>query len=187
MRQYTARMTPDEARAILEDAGVFAVVAPFDGRFIGSIPLDLHGEGADADIVCQAEDLDLFVVTLTAAFGQRPAFRAQVAPYLGRPSSIVTFTLPLPAGGQLPVEVFARSEPVEAHESFRHHRAAQRLLALGGETLRARVAGLKAAGLKTEPAFAAALSLEGDPGLAMLGLADAPEFVLTALLASWEA
>jgi hypothetical protein len=171
------RLKPEDARAILEDAGVLAATAPFDGRFIGSIPLDLHGEGADADIVCQAEDLDVFAATLTAAFGERTGFRAQVAPYLGRPSSIVKFALP-----HLPVEVFARPEPVETHESFRHHRAGLRLLALGGETLRERVRGLKAAGLKTEPAFAAALGLEGDPALAMLDLADAPDFVLAALI-----
>ena len=176
------RPSPDEARAMLENAGVFAAVAPFDGRFIGSIPLDLHGEGADADIVCQAQNLDLFVVTLTAAFGNRPGFRAQVAPYLGRPSSIVKFAV-----GGLPVEVFARPEPVEAHESFRHHRAAQRLLALGGLALANQVRGLKAAGLKTEPAFAVALGLEGDPSLAMLTLAEAPGFVLAALVASWGA
>lgn len=175
------RIAPDDARAILEDAGVFAATHPFDGRFIGSIPLDLHSEGADADIVCQAEDLDVFAAAMTAAFGARPGFRAQVAPYLGRPSSIVKFGL-----SGLPVEVFARSEPVETHESFRHHKAALRLLALGGEGLRATVRGLKVAGLKTEPAFAAALGLEGDPALAMLDLAEAPEFVLAALVASWD-
>ena len=37
-------------------------------------------------------------------------------------------------------------------------------------------------GLKTEPAFAAALGLEGDGSLAMLDLAEAPEFVLEALI-----
>ena len=52
------RVRPDEARAILEDAGVFAAVAPFDGRFIGSIPLDLHGEEKggyrQSDALCNA-------------------------------------------------------------------------------------------------------------------------------------
>ncbi len=170
-------MTPADARAILEDAGVFAAVAPFDGRFIGSIPLDLHGEQADADIVCRADDLQAFVAAMTAAFGDQPDFRAEIAPYLGRPSSIVRFVL-----GDLPVEIFARPEPVEDHESFRHHQAARRLLAIGGEPLREQVRGLKAMGFKTEPAFAAALGLEGDPGMAMLDLAEAPEFVLEALI-----
>jgi Domain of unknown function (DUF4269) len=171
------RLSPEEARALLDRAGVFAAVAPFDGRFIGSMPLDLHGEGADADIVCSADDLEGFVAAMTAAFGDQPDFRAQTAPYLGRPSSIVRFTL---AG--LPVEIFARPEPVEAHESFRHHKAAKRLLILGGEPLRDQVRGLKAMGMKTEPAFARALGLEGDAALAMLDLAEAPEFVLAALL-----
>lgn len=175
------RLSPEEARAALEAAGVFVATADFDGRFIGSIPLDLHGHGADADIVCQADDLEAFVAAMTTAFGDRPAFRAEVAPYLGRPSSIVRLTLP-----GLPVEIFARPEPVEVHESFRHHKAAQRLLAIGGDPLRERVRGLKAMGMKTEPAFAVALGLEGDAGLAMLDLAEAPEFVLAALLASWD-
>jgi hypothetical protein len=171
------RLTPEQARAILQDAGVFAATAPFDGRFIGSIPLDLHGEHADADIVCRADDLQAFAAAMTEAFGERPDFRAEVAPYLGRPSAIVRFSPP-----ELPVEIFARPEPVEDHESFRHHQAARRLLAIGGEPLREQVRGLKAMGLKTEPAFAAALGLEGDPALAMLDLAEAPEFVLEALI-----
>ncbi len=174
------RLSPDRVRAILEDAGVFAATASFDGRFIGSIPLDLHGEGADADIVCSADHLEGFVAAMITAFGERPDFRSLIAPYLGRPSSIVRFTLP-----GLPVEIFARPEPVEAHESFRHHRAATRLLALGGEALRDQVRGLKAMGIKTEPAFARALGLEGDAALAMLDLAEAPDFVLAALV-GWD-
>jgi hypothetical protein len=171
------RLTPDEARAALEAAGVFAATAPYDGRFVGSIPLDLHGEDADADIVCSAEDLEAFVAAMAEAFDEQPGFRAQIEPYLGRPSSIVRFRLP-----DLPVEVFARPAPVEAHESFRHHKAAFRLLAIGGEDLAQRVRGLKAMGMKTEPAFAMTLGLEGDPAMAMLELAEAPEFVLVALL-----
>jgi hypothetical protein len=120
-------------------------------------------------------------VALTETFGDQADFRAEVAPYLGRPSAIVRFALP-----NLPVEIFARPEPVEAHESFRHHKAARRLLAVGGEPLRDRVRAFKTMGLKTEPAFALALGLEGDAGLAMLDLAEAPDFVLAALVASWE-
>src|SRR5687768_9997605 len=127
-------MTPDDARAIVEDAGVFDAVAPFDGRFVGAMPLGLHGPGADADTVCRADDLEAFAASMTRAFGGRPRFSPTVAPWLGRPSSIVSFTLP-----GLPVEVFARPEPVEAHESFRHHKAAVRLLAVGGAPLRAQV------------------------------------------------
>jgi hypothetical protein len=156
---------------------VFTATAAFDGRFIGSIPLDVHGETADADIVCQAEDLDDFADAMTAAFGDQPDFLVEVGPYLGRPSAIARLSLP-----QLPVEIFARPEPVEFHESFRHHQAALRLLAIGGEALRDQVRGLKAMGFKTEPAFAQALGLEGDPGMAMLDLAEAPEFVLEALI-----
>ena len=163
-------------RRRLEAAHVFDVTRPYRGTFIGSIALDLHGEDADADIVCEAMDLAAFRNALTAAFGARPDFHIDADLYLDRPAMICRFAL-----DGLPVEVFGRPEPLEGHESYRHFRAAERLLAIGGEGLRQAVRNLKAQGLKTEPAFAQALALPGRPFDAMLDLETAPDADLAAL------
>jgi hypothetical protein len=61
--------------------------------------------------------------------------------------------------------------------AWRHFLVERRLLELGGPVFRAAVACERAHGMKTEPAFAAVLRLEGDPYRALLYLEDgADEF-----------
>jgi hypothetical protein len=59
---------------------------------------------------------------------------------------------------------------VAEQAGWRHFVVEQRLLAQGGQSLAATVMALRRGGLKTEPAFAAALKLRGDPYHALLEL-----------------
>ena len=58
----------------------------------------------------------------------------------------------------------------------------QRLLAFGGDALRIAVMAQRANGMKTEPAFATVLGLNGDPYRAMLDLQRSSDIELIALL-----
>nr|WP_249665381.1 DUF4269 domain-containing protein [Mucilaginibacter sp. Bleaf8] len=62
--------------------------------------------------------------------------------------------------------------PSQQQSAYRHLLIEHYLLQLHGESLRKQVISLKNQGYKTEPAFAMALNLEGDPYLALLQLAD---------------
>lgn len=55
---------------------------------------------------------------------------------------------------------------------WRHFVVEKRLLALGGQRLAASVMSLRQNGLKTEPAFATVLKLQGDPYQALNDLYD---------------
>jgi len=169
-------LTPDQARALLDAAGVFTALAPFDPRFVGSIPLDVHGLAADADIACGGLGFDAFAQALTA-FQARPGFTLSETRHCGERSMIARFRI-----DALPVEIYGRARPVEAHESYVHWLAEHRLIQLAEPRFRADIRRLKAQGLKTEPAFAKTLGLGDDPFAELLKLASPSDAALTAVL-----
>jgi hypothetical protein len=67
-------------------------------------------------------------------------------------------------------ELFGDVHPVDEQPAWRHFDVERRLLSLDNGRLRAVLVRLPAMGQKTEPAFAAALGVDGDPYEAMLRL-----------------
>ena len=67
-------------------------------------------------------------------------------------------------------EVFGQPVPVRRQNGYRHMVVEEMLLRRKGEEFRHRIVARKRAGEKTELAFAAELSLEGDPYEALLEL-----------------
>ena len=163
----TTTIRVGDARALLDNAGVFARLADFDPRWVGSIPLDIHGPEADADICCSAgEDLERFAAHLGDSFGGQQGFQVKPNIHAGEASVIAYFSLE-----GLPIEVYGRQRPVETHESYIHWLAEHRLLGLAEGRLREDVRTAKAGGLKTEPAFGKCLQLGSDPYIELLKLA----------------
>lgn len=81
----------------------------------------------------------------------------------------------------IPVELFVgRQDPLQS-AGYRHMKVEYRLLELFGEGLRSKVHRLRRQGMKTEPAFAQALGLGGDPYRALLGLENVPDEELAGL------
>lgn len=60
-------------------------------------------------------------------------------------------------------EVYSAPTPTVQQPGYQHFLAEEKLLKYGGDEFRKRVIGARAQGLKTEPAFAKALGLSGDP------------------------
>jgi hypothetical protein len=172
-----ATITQADARAALDRLGVFERLAAFDPRWVGSIPLDVHGPGADADICCQGGELSLFKSVLEAEFGHIADCSVSDNTHAGERSMIGRFTFE-----GLPIEIYGRARPVEAHESYIHWLAEDRLLRLADEGLRTAVRAAKAAGLKTEPAFAHCLKLGGDPYVELLKLASPSDAALREII-----
>ena len=150
-------------QAVIEDLRLGDTLRGFDPRVVGTIPLGIDVPGSDVDVVCQALDLDRWLEVVTASFGDRPGFRCGRLEVRGVPSAVASFE----AG--LPVELVAQPVPVDEQHGWRHF-VIQRRLLRERPGLREEVMVHRARGLKTEPAFAAALGLEGDPYLALLEL-----------------
>lgn len=156
---------------------LFPRLAAFDPRWVGSIPLDVHGPGADVDIACcGGPDLDRFKQALEVSLSEFGA-RVTANVHAGEPSVIARFEV-----DGLPFEIFGRARPVETHESYIHWLAEHRLLQLAEDRLRRDVRQAKLDGLKTEPAFAQVLGLGGDPYAELLKLASPKDDALRDVL-----
>ncbi len=160
---------------------MLALLDGCDPRVVGTPPLGLDIATSDIDIVCHAPAPDRLAERLWPALSMRAGFGCHQWISAGRPL-IVRFE----AEGW-PFEIFASPSPVDDQPGWRHFAVERRLLDLGGAVLHADVLARRRAGAKTEPAFAAALQLPGDPYRALLDLARTGDAHLTALLATCRA
>jgi len=150
----------------LDEFGVIERLADYGPVLAGTVPLGIDVAGSDLDILCEVHDFARFEADLTAAFGHCEGFRVTAPrPRLGGVSMTASFD-----HGGFTIEPFGQSLPAECQSAYRHMVVEARLLALGGPALRGEIVALKRSGVKTEPAFAQCLGLDGDPYLALLEL-----------------
>lgn len=164
-------------RKALRATGVLDVLAPFDPHVAGTPPLGLDVPGSDLDILCHAPDAGPFAQHLWTHFADRAGFAMRQWTGADRPV-VAGFV----AGGWA-FEIFGAAQPVEEQAGWRHFRVEQRLLAVGGARLRTAIMARRQAGMKTEPAVAAALGLCRDPYAALLELEELDDASLAKLCA----
>jgi hypothetical protein len=142
---------------------LFAALAPFEPTLVGTFPLGLQVAGSDLDVICRADDFQVFEEVLSNWF----TLAGVDSETWQRNERAVSVRFD--AMGTA-IEVYGEATPVLAQLGYRHMVVEARLLAVGGAALRERVRALKVRGMKTEPAFAHVLELVGDPYLALLEL-----------------
>ena len=148
----------------------------FDPHVVGALPLGLAVADSDIRVVCHAADTGRFAQAVSTYFHDAKGFRLTLWTSADR-AVVARFE-----SYGWPIRIFGSSEPVRDQLTWRHFDVERRLLALDGEGLRATVMALRADGLKTEPAFAAALNLPGDPYAAISELYGKSEAELLRLL-----
>ena len=141
-------------------------LAGYDPVVIGTPPLGLDVANSDIDVACSAADLADFERHAIQQFSCFECFRAQRLLVRGEPTVLVRFR-----AHEWDFELFCQRLPTAQQWGVRHFRVERRLLDLL-PGLRARVRALRREGLKTEPAFARALGLSGDPYEAVAQLAE---------------
>jgi hypothetical protein len=152
---------------------ILVQLAAFDPHVAGTPPLELDIPGSDIDILCYAPDANAFAAHLTTCFGDCIDFSIHQWTGTDRPV-IASFE----AEGWL-FEIFGQAIAVADQAGWRHFTVERRLLGLGGDKFHAALMRARQSGLKTEPAFAHCLGLEGDPYAALLNLAEQPDGALT--------
>ena len=162
----------------LQSVGVLSLLARFDPRVAGTPPLGLDLADSDIDVLCHTPDPEEFTLAVWNAFGSHPGFAARQWVSGGCPV-IANFE----AEGWT-FELFGSPQPAEKQIGWRHFRIKQRLLSIGGEALRTLFMVERCKGLKTEPTFAAVLSLSGNPYKALLELEGSSDEALATLLAA---
>lgn len=158
----------DAYQAMIE-LDLFSVLGEYDPVLAGTLPLGIETPESDLDVICAADDLDVFDALVETVYGDMEDFAQRRSVKDGLPSSISNFRY-----RRFPVEVFAQPRPVEEQRAFLHMVAEGRLLREGGEEAVAAIRQLKLDGMQTEPAFGEYFCLEGDPYAVLIDLADAP-------------
>ncbi|MBR2813130.1 MAG: DUF4269 domain-containing protein [Reyranella sp.] len=148
----------------LARSGLMEALAPFDPHVAGTPPLGLDVPGSDIDVLCEVDEGWAFTQAIWAHAGEFDSFI--IRQWTGETRPIVAS---FEACGW-PIEIFGDPRPVVRQPGWRHFTVERRLLALGGEGFRAAVMAQRHRGLKTEPAFAVTLGLDGDPYLTLLEL-----------------
>ncbi|WP_409344435.1 DUF4269 domain-containing protein [Paenibacillus sp. MBLB4367] len=150
---------------VLESLALLRQLSAFTPLLAGTVPLDIDVPGSDLDIVCEVRDFDAFERLVRSLYGHLDGFACVRRTVDGIPRVKINFT-----AGEWPIELFGQPVPVTGQNGFRHMVVEHRLLQEHGEALKSAVRVLKTGGVKTEPAFARALGLTGDPYLTLLAL-----------------
>lgn len=135
----------------------------YDAKVVSTIWAGLDIDGSDIDIIACFTDRAVFIEEIRTLFETLPEFSISD----NETRVLVQFKV----DGFL-FEIFACDTPVEQQAGYRHFSVMKRLVKIGGPVFQSTIRQLKRQGLKTEPAIARLMKLEGDPYQAVLTLYD---------------
>jgi len=132
------------------DTNILDILADYNAVITGTIPIGIDVPESDADIICNAADLDEFKKNVLQNFSKYPFFcdKTETDRY------IASFIY-----DGLNIEIYAENKPVMMQNAFRHMLVENRILKIAGSKFREEIIRLKTEGLKTEPAFGMLLNL----------------------------
>lgn len=156
-RQRSAALT-------LDALGLDTITGVQEWALAGTVPLDVDLPESDLDILICAPEPGVVRDALTARFAHKPDF-AEWPHGKEAGAWCVSFRSEVYL-----VEFFIHTTAIREQRAFRHLVVEYILLQRHGSVFQEEIRSLKASGLKTEPAFAEALGLDGDPYLALLDL-----------------
>lgn len=153
------------AYSCLADLRIFEILKQFNPLLAGTIPINIDIENSDLDIICECVDVDLFYDFLIENFGNQTSFSIAKLVVRNTASIVASFE-----SKEFSIEIFGQNCPSHLQNAFLHMLAENLVLQENGEAFRQEIIQLKRLGYKTEPAFAKALNLSGDPYDAILSL-----------------
>ena len=122
---------------------------------VGTIPLGIDIENSDLDIVCQVYDFEEFKQILQDNFSAYRNFKI-----INKDKDIIVCNF---IENNMEIEIYASNIESDKSNGYRHMIIEYKLLKLYGKQFKEEVIKLKREGLKTEPAFAKILNLNGNP------------------------
>jgi hypothetical protein len=165
---YLQNGSPIQQKAfhILNESKILYHLKDFHPVLAGTMPLDIFIVGkSDLDIICEAADLKSVEKILLTHYQHFNGFTSVIRPIQSVDTLICRFLI-----DEFGLEIFCQNKKVTEQSAYRHMLIEHRLLQKGGPDFKKKVLQMKEQGLKTEPAFARALGLNGDPYEALLSL-----------------
>lgn len=161
----TGTPTQQSIYKTLTESCVLSILKEYTPTLTGTFPIGINVENSDLDIICYMQDKDKFIKTLNQHFGSMKDYRLTSFVRNNKDIVLANFFF-----GNVEFEIFGQNTPVKEQNAYRHLVNEYRILNEQGEDFRQRIIQLKRQGIKTEPAFAQELGLDGDPYLAMLNI-----------------
>jgi hypothetical protein len=146
---------------VLVESRLMEKLSTYTPIFVGTIPLNIDIESSDIDIICYVRDKNQFIVALVSYFQNMRGFKITENATLN--SIKANFYIE-----DFEVEIFGQDLETIHQNAYRHMIIEHSVLMEKDEHFRQKVIKLKRQGLKTEPAFAKLLGLDGDPYKAIL-------------------
>jgi hypothetical protein len=152
-----------QAYSILTSNQILSKLKRFDPILVGTIPINIDIENSDLDIICCFADKQEFQKSITDNFSNERSFTIKEQPSLDTLAIVANFVV-----DNFEIEIFGQSTPTKQQFAYRHLIVEHNLLNKHGEKFRQQIIELRLQGHKTEPAFALALGLTGDPYIELL-------------------
>lgn len=152
-----------QAYSTLTNNQILSKLKNFDPILVGTIPINIDIENSDLDIICCFAEKQDFIETITDNFSNEKNFTIREQQNIDTPAIVANFFV-----DNFEIEIFGQSIPTRQQFAYRHLIIEYNLLNQYGEKFRQQIIELKRQGHKTEPAFAIALDLTGDPYIELL-------------------
>jgi len=152
-----------KAYSTLMDKQIFSKLRGYSPILVGTIPIRIDIENSDLDIICFFDDEQEFQRELTDKFGHEKNFKIRAKQNSDTWTIVTNFDVE-----DFEIEIFGQNIPTKQQYAYRHLIIEHKLLIKNGEDFRQQIIKLKRQGHKTEPAFAIALDLSGDPYMELL-------------------
>ena len=142
---------------------IFKKLQDFDPILTGTIPINIDIAESDLDIICYWTNKVDFINQLIHAFAKELNFSLKEVVINNEQTVIANFWL-----DNFEIEIFGQNIPSLLQNAYKHMVIEYQILQKKGEHFRQQVIDLKRKGLKTEPAFAKLLGLEGNAYISLL-------------------
>ncbi len=153
----------------LKKSEVLSLLKEFNPLVAGTFPLGLQTEDSDIDILIKLVDKAQLISLAKKTWGSQSGFTVEETTVDKLETVIIRFQI-----DDVPFEIFAQAKEPIKQKAYLHFLVEERLLKEVGKDFRNLVMRLRKQGLKTEPAFAQALNLSGDPYEELLDLQKKP-------------
>ncbi|RNB73250.1 DUF4269 domain-containing protein [Brevibacillus panacihumi] len=139
-------------------------LASYTPVLCGTIPIEIDTDQSDLDVIMEVHDFTRFQQDVTSLYGGLQDFVITQKERNGIPTIKANFFY-----SGFAFELFGQPRPVKEQNAYLHM-IVEHALMERDPGLKETILRLKEQGIKTEPAFACALQLPGDPYMALIDL-----------------
>jgi uncharacterized protein len=137
-----------------QKSNFFHNFSDFSPCISGTLPLLIHTETSDLDILFFSRNLERFKQKAKQCFKNEVDFSVKETIHQGLTSLVINFNFK-----DLKIEFFCQDKPVYQQQANQHFLIEGRILKLLGKDFKEKIIKLKKQGIKTEPAFGQLLNL----------------------------